>query len=852
MKTIFRVAKTELRTLFYSPIAWFLLIVFLVQCGIAYLGSVSGWARMQEMRGVMVMGGSVSLTEQVFLGRGGLFQGVMQNLYLYIPLLTMSLISRETSSGTIKLLYSSPIRVREIVFGKYLAMMIYSLLLVVIVSIFVITGLFQIPHLDTGMLLTGLLGFYLLLCAYSAIGLFMSCLTTYQVVAAICTFVMIGILSYIGTLWQRIEFVRELTYFLSIRGRTENMLVGLLTTKDVIYFFVIVYIFLGLSIFKLKAGMESKPAMVKAGRYIAIVASALLIGYISSVPALIGYYDATANKSRTLTPRVQKILAELGDEPLEITAYNNLLDRFYFLGDPASYNMNTDRWAPYLRFRSDIKLKTVNYYDSSKGNDFIWKAYPGKNLKEMAQQYAKNQEIDLKGFKSPEEMRKIIDLRPEQNRYVMQLKWKGRTTFLRVFDDQTMWPGETEVAAALKRLQQAKLPKIAFLTGDLERNIDKLSDRDYKILTNFPTFRNSLVNQGFDVMSISLDTADVPAGISSLVIADPRIPITPAAMARLQQYIQNGGNLLIAGEPSRQAMVNPLLQQLGVQLTEGMIVQESTEMAPDQVMPDLTATAAGFSKPLAKRAEDSVKVFMPGVAGLAFTGNSAYTIKPLLVSDAKLSWNRLKPLDLEMVTNAVAAENTISQASFAVKKTSGTQKNGAPASTSFTAKKSKAPAKEEKEKTAPATPEVVPLVAEEVSLEEGPYNGPGGNKRTAMATVSFSPADGDVRGPIPTVVSLTRQVNGREQRIVVAGDADFISNTGLRRPGTANFIFTTALFSWLSYGEFPIDASRPDPKDTRVSPSQDDMGPLRIMYLWVAPGILLAFGAILLIRRKRK
>src|SRR5688572_28963570 len=135
MQTIFRIAKTELRTLFYSPIAWFLLIVFLVQCGITYLGSVGGMARFQEMRGVMMMGGPQSLTEQIFLGRGGLFQNVMQNLYLYIPLLTMSLISRETSSGTIKLLYSSPIRVREIVFGKYLAMMVYSLLLVAIVAI---------------------------------------------------------------------------------------------------------------------------------------------------------------------------------------------------------------------------------------------------------------------------------------------------------------------------------------------------------------------------------------------------------------------------------------------------------------------------------------------------------------------------------------------------------------------------------------------------------------------------------------------------------------------------------------------------------------------------------------------
>src|SRR5687768_14573949 len=113
MKTIFRVAKTELRTLFYSPIAWFLMIVFFIQCGMAYMGIIKGIARTQELGGEEIMFLD-RLTSATFISMGGLFSGVMQTLYLYIPLLTMSLISRETGSGTIKLLYSSPVKVREI------------------------------------------------------------------------------------------------------------------------------------------------------------------------------------------------------------------------------------------------------------------------------------------------------------------------------------------------------------------------------------------------------------------------------------------------------------------------------------------------------------------------------------------------------------------------------------------------------------------------------------------------------------------------------------------------------------------------------------------------------------------
>lgn len=95
MKTIFRVAKTELKTLVYSPIAWFLIVIFMVQCGYSYIKILDSVSRMQE-------GGfkfEYSLIKEIFLGRNGVLGSVMKNLYLYLPLLTMGLISRETSSG---------------------------------------------------------------------------------------------------------------------------------------------------------------------------------------------------------------------------------------------------------------------------------------------------------------------------------------------------------------------------------------------------------------------------------------------------------------------------------------------------------------------------------------------------------------------------------------------------------------------------------------------------------------------------------------------------------------------------------------------------------------------------------
>ncbi|SHN07440.1 Gldg family protein [Chitinophaga sp. CF418] len=768
MKTVFRIAKTELRTLFYSPIAWFLLIAFLVQCGLAYINALDGAARSQEIGG-MALENMTRLTERIFAARGGVFSVVMQTLYLYIPLLTMGLISREVNNGTIKLLYSSPVKVREIIFGKFLAMMVYNLLMMLVLGIFIFDGIVHINHADTGELFSASLGFYLLLCAYSAIGLFMSSLTSYQIVAAVCTFMMVGFLSYIGTLWQNIAFVRDLTYFLSLSGRTEKMLAGLITSKDVVYFLVIICIFLGLSIYKLKAGRESRPTVVKIGRYVAVVVTGLVIGYVTSRPSLVGYYDATANKTRTLTPNVQKILKELGDTPLEVTAYNNMLGSFYYFGSEEGRNMDLARWEPYMRFKEDIHLQYVQYYDSLLDNLNIMRFYPGKDFMDMATQRAKGMGLKLSQFKSPAEIRKIIDLRPELNRYVMQLKYKDKVTFLRVFDDQSQWPGETEVAAALKRLLQSKFPKVAFLTGDLERDIEKSGDRDYSTLTKKKTFRYSLVNQGFDIDTLSLEHQDIPADVTTLVIADPKTAFMPVTIAKLRKYIDAGGNLLITGEPGKQSILNPLLQQLGVQLMDGMIAQPGKETAPDLALPLMTSTAAGFDKSLRKAFKDSVAVSMPGATGLVYS-DSIFRVLPLLMTNANRSW---------LKKDRFAADS---------------------------------------------------------------------------AEVSYDPAAGDEKKAVATAVALTRNVNNKEQRIVVTGDADFLSNDELGRYNvqTVNFSFNTALFSWLSYGAFPIDTYRPEAKDTRVSVSTDTVDVLRILYIWVLPGILVAFAAILLIRRKRK
>ena len=770
MKKTIKIAKLELSNLFYSPIAWFLLIVFVFQAVFGYVNNLDGLMHSKHLTDKNDIFGF--MTGYLFSGNQmSLFPGLLDKLYLYLPLLTMGLISREMSSGTISLLYSSPVKVKEIVFGKYLAMMGYSLVLIGILLLLGIATFCFTPHMDLGLFFSGLLGIFLLLSAYSAIGLFMSCLTTYQVVAALSTFIAFTALAYVNQLWQKIDFVRDLTYFLSISGRTGKMIGGLITTKDVFYFLLITGLFLTFSIIKLQSGRETRPWYIKYGKYVVVFIAVLFIGYCTSRPGYVGYWDTTATKSRTITESAQNIIKEL-DSPLEITTYINYLDRNYYLGSPDKRNADLDRWEEYIRFKKDISLKYVYYYDDVPDDPYLHK-YMNKNktILQIAQKKAEADKEDLGRFETPAGIKKQINLFPEGNRYVMQLRYKGRTTWLRIFDDMMVWPSEAEVSAAFRRLT-AIPPKIGFLTGDYERSIDKVGDDAYNALTNRRPFRYSLINQGFDMATVHLDsTHDVPKNIAALVIADPRSPIGPAATNAIRKYIAAGGNLMILGKPGKQAILNPLLSTLGLKLKEGEILMDSSAYAQNIATTYLTKEAALWSPTLGGAFADSTIVSMPGVCGFDYKDSAGFKVIPLLTTDSSKSWNH---------TGTFILDST---------------------------------------------------------------------------AIHYNPTLGDERGPFVTTLALTRTINGKEQRIVVSGDADMMSNAELSRRNmgrTANFQFNTALFGWFTYGRFPVDSYRPRPKDHYFMLSDAGFQLVKIVFLWGLPAALLLLGTVLLIRRRRK
>ncbi|MFR7875389.1 MAG: ABC transporter permease [Butyricimonas paravirosa] len=168
-----------------------MLIVYF-QVGMFFCPTFGGLVTSQAI-GNQLPGG---LSYQVFASRAGIF-GIMQGyLYLYIPLITMGLMSRELGSGSIKLLYSSPVSNCQIILGKFISMMIYGLVLIGILFCFVLFAAFTIKSFFSFNPVVA--GVYLLICAYAAVGLFMSSPTSYQVVAAMLTLAVLAVLNYVA------------------------------------------------------------------------------------------------------------------------------------------------------------------------------------------------------------------------------------------------------------------------------------------------------------------------------------------------------------------------------------------------------------------------------------------------------------------------------------------------------------------------------------------------------------------------------------------------------------------------------------------------------------------------------
>jgi len=106
---------------------------------------------------------------------------------IVVPILTMRLLAEEKKQKTDQILLTAPVKVIDIILGKYFAILTIFTLPVLLFCLFPIL-LSTFGTVSFPMAFTSIIGYYLLGAAYLAVGMFISSLTESQVIAAVLGF----------------------------------------------------------------------------------------------------------------------------------------------------------------------------------------------------------------------------------------------------------------------------------------------------------------------------------------------------------------------------------------------------------------------------------------------------------------------------------------------------------------------------------------------------------------------------------------------------------------------------------------------------------------------------------------
>jgi ABC-2 type transport system permease protein len=234
MRNITAVMNRDLLALFFSPVAYIVIAGFLLITGVL-------------ARNTFEPGGQATLR--------AVFDFAPYILAIIIPAISMRAISEEYRSGTIESLMTTPISDSEMVIGKFLAALIFYLVMLGTTLIYlVLMMVYGSP--DIGAAVASYIGLILLGMSFVAIGVFASSTTSNQIVAWMTAAVpLILIVWFADFMGQQAEgWVRQFVRSVNIRLMVDQFNRGLITTEGVVFFLgtTLLFVFLAIKVVESK------------------------------------------------------------------------------------------------------------------------------------------------------------------------------------------------------------------------------------------------------------------------------------------------------------------------------------------------------------------------------------------------------------------------------------------------------------------------------------------------------------------------------------------------------------------------------------------------------------------------
>jgi ABC-2 type transport system permease protein len=219
MSATLAIAERELKSYFVSTVAWIIAAAFMAMCGFLF---------------TVILLNSNEASMRFLISN-------LSVIFLFIaPFLTMRLLAEENRLGTVELLLTNPVRDIEVVLGKFLGVMGF-IMVILLMTLYFPALLFIFGTPDPGPIATGYLGVILQAAAFASIGLAISSTTENQIVAAFLAFAVNLILwlseSISGFVGKPLDAVMK---YLSITSHFQDFSRGVIDTSHVLFFLSVV------------------------------------------------------------------------------------------------------------------------------------------------------------------------------------------------------------------------------------------------------------------------------------------------------------------------------------------------------------------------------------------------------------------------------------------------------------------------------------------------------------------------------------------------------------------------------------------------------------------------------------
>jgi ABC-2 type transport system permease protein len=228
MRAFWPVFKRELFALFVTPLAWVLIVVFLIVQGMHFFLLIDHFSRQMD-----ITGDETPLS--AFFGNTVLLYLV---LFVLVPPMTMRLFAEERRSGTIETLMTAPVSSAAVVLAKYAAVLLTYVAMWVPTVLYLVI-LRRTGDLDTRAAASAYVGILLVGAGYLALGLCASALTRSQFLAMVWTALVILILFILGIgefVTRDGTVMHEVCAYVSVWAHMNDFASGLVDSRRLVFY----------------------------------------------------------------------------------------------------------------------------------------------------------------------------------------------------------------------------------------------------------------------------------------------------------------------------------------------------------------------------------------------------------------------------------------------------------------------------------------------------------------------------------------------------------------------------------------------------------------------------------------